>query len=60
MLATRVNEGSGAAGRSTADARSEGAPLSAKVNQWAATTLPEIRAHLKEAEQVSGQLEKAE
>ena len=35
-------------------------PLAAKVNQWAAMTLPQIRAHLKEAEQVSGQLEKAE
>jgi predicted outer membrane protein len=60
MLATRVNEGPGAEGRPTVDAQSDGAPLAAKVNQWAAATLPKIRAHLKEAEQVSGQLEKAE
>jgi putative membrane protein len=52
MLAARVTDAPAA--------QSGGAPLAAKVNQWAATTLPEVRAHLKEAEQVSGQLEKAE
>ena len=52
MLATRVTPGPGA--------QSDGAALATKVNQWAAMTLPEIQAHLKEAEQVSGQLEKAE
>jgi len=36
------------------------APLAANVNQWATTTLPEIRAQLKEAEDVSGRLGKAE
>jgi putative membrane protein len=59
MLATRANEGSGTA-RPTVDGQADGAALAAKVNQWAAMTLPQIRAHLKEAEQVSGQLEKAE
>ena len=52
MLATRVTDGAGT--------KSDGTQLTAKVNQWAAATLPEIRAHLKEAEQVSGELEKAE
>jgi putative membrane protein len=59
MLATRANEGPGPA-RPTVDGQADGAALAAKVNQWAAMTLPQIRAHLKEAEQVSGQLEKAE
>lgn len=36
------------------------APLAANVNQWATATLPEIRAQLKAAEDVSGRLEKAE
>jgi putative membrane protein len=58
MLATRANEGSGTA-RPTVDGQADGAALAAKVNQWAAVTLPQIKAHLKEAEQVSGQLEKA-
>jgi len=47
-LVARANEGS------------NGAPLAANVNQWAAKTLPDIQAHLKEAEQVSGRLAKAE
>ena len=34
--------------------------LAAKVNQWAAATLPEVRAHLKEAEQVLSQIGKGE
>lgn len=34
--------------------------FAARVNQWAAETLPEVRAHLKEAEQVFGQLDKGE
>jgi putative membrane protein len=41
-------------------AQSGESPLAAKVNQWAATTLPEVRAHLKEAEQVYGELAKGE
>jgi putative membrane protein len=47
MLASRTSGGSGDS-------------LAAKVNQWAADTLPEVRAHLKEAEQVLGQLERGE
>jgi putative membrane protein len=34
--------------------------LAAKVNQWAAATLPEVRTHLKEAEQVLAQIGKGE
>lgn len=34
--------------------------LAAKVNQWAAATLPEVRAHLKEAEQMLAQIGKGE
>ena len=34
--------------------------LAANVNKWAAKTLPTVRAHLKDAEQVSGELEKGE
>jgi putative membrane protein len=34
--------------------------LAGKVNQWAAATLPEVRAHLKEAEQVLAQIGKGE
>ena len=47
MLAARASESSGAS-------------LTAKVNGWAAATLPDIRERLKEAELVYGQLEKAE
>lgn len=60
VLAARANGGATADARPNGDAKSDGAPLAAKVNQWAAMTLPEIRAHLQEAEQVSGQLAKAE
>ncbi len=60
MLASRVDTGASADPRPAGDAKSDAAPLAAKVNQWAAATLPEVRAHLKEAEQVSGQLERAE
>jgi putative membrane protein len=49
MLATRPIGGA---------AKSEQPSLSAKVNQWAAKTLPEVRAHLKEAEQVYGEVSK--
>jgi putative membrane protein len=48
MLAARAGNGSGADS------------LGARVNQWAAATLPEVRAHLKEAEQVFGQLGQGE
>jgi len=49
MLASRAGNGGGAADS-----------LGARVNQWAAATLPEVRAHLKEAEQVLGQLGQGE
>jgi putative membrane protein len=45
MLAARVNSGG-----------SSESPLAAKVQQWAASTLPDVRAELKEAEQVYGGL----
>ena len=62
MLAARVSNGG--SGTDTARTRSISASdeptLAAKVNQWAASTLPEVRAHLKEAEQVFGELAKGE
>ncbi len=51
MLAARVSKG---------EAQPDQVSLSAKVNQWAAKTLPDVRAHLKEAEQVYGELAKGE
>jgi putative membrane protein len=50
MLTERVGEGGPA---------SDETSLAGKVNQWAAKTLPAVRAHLERAEQVSGQLAKA-
>jgi predicted outer membrane protein len=41
-------------------AQSNEATLGGRVNQWAAKTLPDVQAHLKEAEQVIGQLGKGE
>jgi putative membrane protein len=49
MLAARAGSGGG-----------QTDTLAAKVNQWAAATLPEVRAHLEEAEQVLAQIGKAE
>ena len=46
--------------RASVDAGPDEASLAAKVTQWAAKTLPDVRAHLKEAEQVSGELAKGE
>jgi putative membrane protein len=62
MLAARVGKGGGnaSAREKAAGATSEEPTLAAKVNQWAATTLPEVRAHLKEAEQVLGKLDQVE
>jgi putative membrane protein len=34
--------------------------LAAKIHEWAARTLPAVRAHLKEAEQLSGELDRTE
>lgn len=51
MLAARMSKGG-----ATPDELS----LAAKVDQWAARTLPDVRAHLKEAEQVYGELAKGE
>jgi putative membrane protein len=52
MLSARV--GNGGAARAGEDGLAE------RVNQWAAKALPEVRAHLKEAEQVLGQLAQGE
>jgi len=49
MLAARVSE---------SGSESTGATLAAKVDEWAARTLPAVRVHLKEAEQVYGELDK--
>jgi predicted outer membrane protein len=57
VLAARVGANSGGA---PARSQSDESSLSAKVNQWAAATLPEVRDHLKEAEQVFADLGKAE
>ena len=46
MLDARVSKGS--------------RPVAGKVDQWAAKTLPQVRAHLNEAEQVFGELAKGE
>ena len=48
MLAARASDGG------------ETDTLAAKVNHWAAATLPEVRAHLKEAEHVLAQIGKGE
>jgi putative membrane protein len=50
MLTERVGEGGPG---------SDGTSLTGKVNQWAAKTLPAVRAHLEQAEQINGQLAKA-
>jgi putative membrane protein len=62
VLAARVSNGSEDSARTRpADAaRSDEPTLAVKVNQWAAKTLPEVRAHVKDAEQVLGRLDRAE
>ena len=64
MLAARVSKGGGENSArkkgAGAGATSDESTLAAKVNQWATSTLPEVRAHLKEAEQVLGRLGQAE
>ena len=61
MLAARVSKGSGEDKRpqKAAGATSDEPTLDAKVNQWATSTLSEVRAHLKAAEQVLGRLDQA-
>lgn len=61
MLAARVTKGGGedSARKKAAGATSDEPTLAAKVNQWVTSTLPEVRAHLKEAEQVLGRLGQA-
>ena len=59
MLAARANNGgervqTPSSGAEKADERS----LAAKVNYWAAQTLPDVRAHLEQAEQIAGALAK--
>ena len=56
MLASRVESGTT---RPSSGAKSDTA-LTANVNKWATKTLPSVRAHLKEAEQVQGSLDKGE
>jgi putative membrane protein len=60
MLAARVSSGGGEGLRtpSSGPGKTDEASLAAKVNQWAANTLPDVRAHLEEAEQVQGALAK--
>jgi predicted outer membrane protein len=64
MLAARVGNGGSEADslrtRPTGAASTNESTLAAKVNQWAARTLPEVRVHLKEAERVFGELDKGE
>ena len=56
MLAGRVDVGNG---RPAGGSKSDDA-LATNVNKWAAKTLPTVRAHLREAEEVSGALDKSE
>lgn len=56
MLAARVSESDTARTPSGAK-RADEPTLGAKTNQWVTKTLPEVRAHLKEAEQVLGRLD---
>jgi putative membrane protein len=60
MLAERANSGGGEGVRtsSTGGEKGDEPSLTVKVNQWAAKTLPDVRAHLEEAEQVYGALAK--
>jgi putative membrane protein len=60
MLAARAGNGGSEAARPTSGAKADEVPLAARVNQWAARALPDARAHLKEAEEVFGQLGKGE
>lgn len=56
MLAARVSESDTV--RTPSGAKRANEPnLAAKTNQWVTKTLPEVRAHLKEAEQVLGRLD---
>lgn len=54
MLAARADAGARPGGDKSDQA------LAANVNKWVAKTLPTVRAHLKEAEQVQGSLDKGE
>jgi putative membrane protein len=62
VLAARISNGGedSARTRPASAARSDEPTLAVKVNQWAAKTLPEVRAHLEDAEQVLGRLDRAE
>lgn len=55
MLAARADASPRAGGGEKSDQA-----LTANVTKWAAKTLPAVRAHLKEAEQVQGSLDKGE
>ena len=60
LLATRVSNGGGEGLRtaSVGDETTDALSIAVKVDQWAAKTLPDVRAHLEEAEQVYGTLAK--
>jgi len=63
MLAARVKNGGDGdrrPARAPADAKSDQVPLATKVDQWAARTLPDVRSHLQQAEQVLGALDTGE
>ena len=59
MLAARVdNGGEGLRAPSSGAEKTDQLSLAAKVNQWAVKTLPDVRDHLEQAEQVYGALAK--
>jgi len=64
LLAVRVGEGDANTDTQTrasrGAAKSDDASLTGKLNDWATKTLPSVRAHRKEAEQVYDELAKAE
>jgi putative membrane protein len=59
MLAARGdNGGEGVPAPSSGAEKTDAPSLAAKVNQWAVRTLPDVRVHLEQAEQVYGALAK--
>ena len=60
MLAARGDKGGGEGARapSSSAEKTDEPSLAVKVNKWAAKTLPDVRVHLEQAEQVYGALAK--
>ena len=60
LLAARGDNGGGEGVRapSPGAGKTDEPSLAVKVNQWAARTLPDVRVHLEQAEQVYGALAK--